>query len=163
MRAMVLKRRRQHIAVFGESGSGKTVLLSSFYGATQEPSFLEESLYRVRADDQSDGRFLRQNYLGLKKAKVPETTRLAARQFSFTITLKEQGQGDAAKARTRPFDALQLIWHDYPGEWFEEEPTDENDKVRRVSAFRSSLSPTSRSSSSTARNFSRTRTRRRST
>ena len=31
----------QHIAVFGESGSGKTVLLSSFYGATQEPQFLK--------------------------------------------------------------------------------------------------------------------------
>ena len=136
---MVLKKRKQHIAVFGHSRSGKTVLLSSFYGATQEPSFLEENLYRVRADDQSDGRYLRQNYLGLKKAKVPERTRLAARRFSFTISLKEPGQGDAARARTHPFNALQLIWHDYPGEWFEEEPTDENDKVRRVSAFRELL------------------------
>lgn len=27
----------QHVAVFGESGSGKTVLVSSFHGATQEP------------------------------------------------------------------------------------------------------------------------------
>ena len=26
----------QHIALFGESGSGKTVLLSSFYGAAQD-------------------------------------------------------------------------------------------------------------------------------
>jgi predicted ATPase len=32
----------QHIAVFGEGGSGKTVLISSFYGATQEPQFLQE-------------------------------------------------------------------------------------------------------------------------
>ena len=41
----------QHIAVFGESGSGKTVLLSSFYGATQEPQFLNASLFDVVADD----------------------------------------------------------------------------------------------------------------
>jgi ABC-type dipeptide/oligopeptide/nickel transport system ATPase component len=38
---MELKRAlEQQIAVFGESGSGKTVLLSSFYGAAQDPKFL---------------------------------------------------------------------------------------------------------------------------
>jgi predicted ATPase len=41
----------QHIAVFGESGSGKTVLVSSFYGAMQEPHFLKSSLFDVTADD----------------------------------------------------------------------------------------------------------------
>ena len=35
----------QHIAVFGQSGSGKTVLVSSFYGAMQEPEFLTSSLF----------------------------------------------------------------------------------------------------------------------
>ncbi|KQS22362.1 hypothetical protein ASG05_01865 [Frigoribacterium sp. Leaf186] len=45
----------QHIAVFGESGSGKTVLVSSFYGAAQEASFLKQSLYRVVADDIGQG------------------------------------------------------------------------------------------------------------
>ena len=42
---------QQEIAVFGESGSGKTVLLSSFYGAAQEPQFVRKSLFRVVADD----------------------------------------------------------------------------------------------------------------
>jgi hypothetical protein len=47
---MAAKVKEQNLAVFGESGSGKTVLLSSFYSASQEPSFLAESLYKVLAD-----------------------------------------------------------------------------------------------------------------
>lgn len=45
----------QQIAVFGESGSGKTVLLSSFYGETQEPQYLQKSLFHVVADDIGQG------------------------------------------------------------------------------------------------------------
>jgi ABC-type dipeptide/oligopeptide/nickel transport system ATPase component len=37
----------QHIAMLGESGSGMTVMLSSFYGATQESQYLEKSLFHV--------------------------------------------------------------------------------------------------------------------
>jgi ABC-type dipeptide/oligopeptide/nickel transport system ATPase component len=33
------RKKEQHIAVFGESGSGKTVLVSSFYGAAREQQF----------------------------------------------------------------------------------------------------------------------------
>lgn len=62
----------QHIAVFGGSGSGKTVLLSSLYGATQEPTFQKVSLFDVVADDTGQGNRLRQNYLGMKNsAKAP--------------------------------------------------------------------------------------------
>jgi predicted ATPase len=60
---MAAKVKEQNLAVFGESGSGKTVLLSSFYGASQEPSFRAESLYKVLADDTGQGTRLRQNYL----------------------------------------------------------------------------------------------------
>lgn len=53
---MQLKRAlEQHIAVFGESGSGKTVMISSFYGAKQESQFLKDSLYRVVADETGQG------------------------------------------------------------------------------------------------------------
>jgi len=45
----------QHIAVFGESGSGKTVMVSSFYGATQEPQYLKKSLIYIVADDFGQG------------------------------------------------------------------------------------------------------------
>jgi len=37
--------------MFGESGSGKTVMLSSFYGATQESQYLQKSLFHVVPDD----------------------------------------------------------------------------------------------------------------
>ncbi|NKY08833.1 TRAFAC clade GTPase domain-containing protein [Cellulomonas hominis] len=135
MAAPTLRVREQNIAVFGGSGSGKTVLISSFYGATQEPAFSKDSLFDLIADDTGQGNRLRQNYLGMKNsALAPEPTRFAATTYSFTVKLKE---GDNAKAaKSRPFDALRLVWHDYPGEWFEEEPSSEQEAERRLEAFR---------------------------
>ncbi|TVZ00190.1 ATP/GTP-binding protein [Trebonia kvetii] len=131
---MAAKVKEQNLAVFGESGSGKTVLLSSFYGASQEPSFLAESLYKVLADDTGQGTRLRQNYLRMRnQAKAPEANRFAATPYSFTLKVKEPGGGKAAKAK--PFNALRLIWHDYPGEWFTEEPSSTEEATRRVATF----------------------------
>ena len=136
--AAILRVREQHIAVFGGSGSGKTVLVSSFYGAAQEQAFLKESLFNVIADDTGQGTRLRSNYLGMKNSsQVPDTTRFAATPYSFTIKLKDQG--DAKVAKGRPFDALRLVWHDYPGQWFEEEPSSETEAKRRIDTFRSLL------------------------
>lgn len=60
------------IAVFGESGSGKTVLPSSFYGATQEPQYLQKSLFHVVAGDIGQGARLHRNYLGMRdSARLP--------------------------------------------------------------------------------------------
>lgn len=136
--AATLKVREQHIAVFGGSGSGKTVLVSSFYGAAREQAFLKESLFHVIADDIGQGNLLRQNYLGMKNSsQVPETTRFEAKPYSFTIRSKDQG--DAKVAKGRPFDALRLVWHDYPGQWLEEEPSSEGEASRRIDTFRSLL------------------------
>ena len=89
---MAAKVKEQNIAVFGESGSGKTVLLSSFYGATQEPSFRSESLYLVVADDTGQGARLRQNYLRMRnQAQAPETNRFIATPYSNTLKLKHPG------------------------------------------------------------------------
>lgn len=128
----------QHIAVFGEGGSGKTVLVSSFYGATQEPQFRQEHVFHVIADKLTEGTRLHRNYLGMRdSAQVPGTTRFNATSYAFSIRLQE---GPNARAqRARPFDALRLVWHDYPGEWFTDDVSGPEEAKRRVEAFRSLL------------------------
>lgn len=126
----------QHVAVFGEGGSGKTVLLSSFYGATQEPQFDKENLFHVVADDPGQGDRLEGIYVGMKRsAQVPATDRFRARSYSFSVKFKG---ANAQAAKKRPFDDLRLVWHDYPGEWFTQDVKGEEAK-RRIEAFRSLL------------------------
>jgi hypothetical protein len=128
--------REQHIALFGESGSGKTVLASSFYGATQEKSFSNE-FWDLVADDTGLGNRLYKNYVGMRDhATVPPLTKFAGTIYYFSVKIKGGGN---AKAKKRPFDTLRLAWHDYPGEWFEESPSSEEEANRRVDTFRSLL------------------------
>ena len=128
--------REQHIAVFGERGSGKTVLVSSFFGPTQEGSYSNE-LWNLIADETGQGNRLYQNYLGMRdRATAPATTKFASTTYYFTLKLKS---GDNSASKRRPFDALRLAWHDYPGEWFEETPSSDEEAQRRVDTFRSLL------------------------
>jgi energy-coupling factor transporter ATP-binding protein EcfA2 len=130
--------REQQIAVFGESGSGKTVLLSSFYGAAQEPHFKGASMFDIVADDTSDGNRLHQNYLGMKNAAVrPSTTRFDAKSYSFSIKPRRVAGAKAKKAKQ--VEDLRLVWHDYPGQWFEDDPSGSVEASRRVEAFRTLL------------------------
>ena len=129
----------QQIAVFGESVSGKTVLLSSFYGAMQEAGFDETSLFNLVADDASQGIRLHSNYLGMRNAgEQPAANRFAATSYSFSARFK--GVPQKAGRKGSSVDALRLVWHDYPGEWFEASVSGPEEAQRRVDTFRALLS-----------------------
>ncbi|KIC65745.1 hypothetical protein [Pseudarthrobacter phenanthrenivorans] len=128
----------QHIAVFGESGSGKTVMLSSFYGATQEPQYLQKSLFHVLPGDIGQGNRLHRNYLGMRNsARLPLPDRFAATSYSFALKFKAGSDNNALNAKS--FDALRLVWHDYPGEWFEEDVSGPEEAQRRIDTFKALL------------------------
>jgi hypothetical protein len=130
----------QQIAVFGGSGSGKTVLLSSFYGAAQEPSVRRANRYAVSADDTAQGRKLHKDYLGMRDAATaPAANRFAATAYRFVVE-PSAAEVPRGKARPKPSKALGIVWHDYPGEWFEEDPSSAEEEARRVTTFRSLLS-----------------------
>ncbi|WP_328323947.1 hypothetical protein OHA70_32025 [Kribbella sp. NBC_00382] len=67
---------------------------------------------------------------------MPAATRFESTTYYFSVKLKG---GDNPAATKRPFDALRLAWHDYPGEWFEESPSSEEEANRRIDTFRSLL------------------------
>lgn len=130
----------QQIAVFGGSGSGKTVLLSSFYGAAQEPTVRRANRYAVTAEDRAQGRTLHRNYLGMRDGDtVPSSTRFAATSYRFVIEPSADAvpKGRSKQKASKP---LRIIWHDYPGEWFEEDPSSVDEATRRVETFRALLS-----------------------
>lgn len=133
----IVKSVEQHIAVFGESGSGKTVLVSSFYGAAQEPQYSRDKPWRVIANDAGQGGRLHSNYLGMRdQGRAPQGDKFLQTSYSFSMRFKGAGSGPTKK---RPIDELRLVWHDYPGEWFESEASTPSEAQNQVDTFRSLL------------------------
>ena len=132
------KKLTQSIAVFGESGSGKTVLLSSFFGSLQEPHAIKKNHFYLSADNASQGNVLEQNFLGMKRTShVPSATRFQSTEYGFTLK-RTTKPSEKTKQSSQPSE-LGLIWHDYPGEWFEQDVSGAEEAKRRVDTFRKLL------------------------
>ncbi|WP_296182997.1 GTPase [uncultured Corynebacterium sp.] len=122
----------QHIAVFGQAGSGKTVLLSSLFGRLNEPAAIKKNGYRFLAKDAARGNDLWQKYLGMKKqAQAPMQDKFVSSPFEFRLDPESQ----PLTTKTKP-SRIGITWHDYPGEWFESEISSESERKDRAATFR---------------------------
>jgi hypothetical protein len=119
--------KEKHIAVFGETGSGKTTLLSVFYGHQQSFAFSKNAGYSLLAMDTTQGQKLLQTYHRIEDNLLPPQTRFHQKDFHFRIRLQGMQQ-----------DTCNLVWHDYPGEWWTETRSgEEND--RKMASFKTLL------------------------
>lgn len=116
------------LAFFGESGSGKTSLVSSYFGYQQRHAFEQQHGYRLSAVDTREGSLLLKNYYGMQDGAFPTPT--VARSSTFHFDLK-------VSRLSRP--ALRLEWIDYPGGWWGHGPADEEERQRQRSCIKSLL------------------------
>lgn len=123
----------QHIALFGQSGSGKTVMLSSLFGRLQEPANIESNGYRFLSKDSAQGNVLLQKYLGMRDENLaPMTDKFTANNYEFNLVPASDPLGAKSNGAQ-----VGITWHDYPGEWFETVPQSEAEKEERSKTFKS--------------------------
>ncbi|WP_437329979.1 TRAFAC clade GTPase domain-containing protein [Sorangium sp. So ce381] len=105
-----------HVALFGASGAGKTVLLAAFYRAQTQPSFQQEHAYKIQAVNKAQGNQLLGRFYRLEEGRFPDgSTRFDAYEFDFF-------------PRDLPDAAVRIHWYDYPGRWWEDEPIDAEER-----------------------------------
>ncbi len=100
---------RLQVAVFGESGSGKTMLLTTFYGHQQAARFKDSNGYWLTAKDAGQGAELLGTYYRLENDLVPPGTRFRYTTYDFDFRARDMA---------KPFGFVR--WYDYPGGWWTE-------------------------------------------
>ena len=118
------------IALFGQSTSGKTTLLASYFGNQQRDDFKKKYGYSLAVEDVSMRNKLLSRYYqmegdnrGKDGGKFPLGTKSFERHdFNFMLhELREPG--------------LKIVWYDYPGGWWENTPENLEEERCRRKAF----------------------------
>lgn len=114
-------------AVFGSKSAGKTTMLAAYYGSQQSNSFFEEHGYYLSADKSEDGNTLLSHFHRLEDGVFPpSSSNVHEYEFSFYV-------GDLKEP------SFKIKWLDYPGGWWEREPSDSGEKAARDEAILSLL------------------------
>lgn len=72
-----------------------------------------------------------------KSATVPDPNRFSAKSYAFLVKVRARSRGKASSDER--YDALRVVWHDYPGEWFEHDVSGPEEAQRRIDTFRNLL------------------------
>ncbi|WP_205832936.1 hypothetical protein [Azohydromonas caseinilytica] len=111
------------VALFGQSGAGKTTFLVSYFGNQQRHSFEQKHGYRLEADDVAVGNQLLSRYYKMECGQFPDGTSVSS-EYKFNLKLAGLSE-----------PGLHITWVDYPGAWWESQPKDSAEKTSRQNAL----------------------------
>lgn len=116
------------LALFGESGSGKSTFISSFYGNLESHAYLEKYGYKILCADKKKKAELESKFYNMRDHfQFPKgTDRVSCYEFDFA-TLKN--------ANTN----FKIRWNDYPGGWWSQSYQGISDDAIRQEALKDLL------------------------
>ena len=123
-----MEKNELRIAFFGESGAGKTTLVSSYFGNLQHNDFIDKNNYFIQADSISIGNKLLEKFYNIEAKTFPLGT---DESFEYKFNFKVKSLLNETP--------VQISWLDYPGKWWQTDPKDETEAIERKKAIYSLL------------------------